>query len=174
MQWGPVRAADIPAYLARGGRKTDAMRQVAFPLFDCLEMSVVMWQFWALLLAAILLIVRRSLVIPALVSSLGLFVVTGALWLWLPGYQGTSKELFLAAVSVALAIACSLTMKHLPPRRVFNWCVGLSALALFAGADYQGADPRRRAGEAEQFPKIVPLELALGAAYLVVPRLLGW
>jgi len=108
------------------------------------------------------------------ISSLGLFVITGLLWPWLPGHQGMTKGLVLAGASVALAVVWSLTVGHLPPQRLFNWCVGLSALALFAGADYQGADPRRRAGEAEQFPRLVPLELGLGAAYLVVPRLLGW
>ncbi len=174
VQWGPTRATDIPAYLARGGRKTDGMRRVDFPVLDRLEMSVVMWLFWALLLAVILLIVRRSLVVPALLSSLALFAVTGVLWPWLPGYQGTTKGLFLAAASVVLTIVWSLTVAHLPPQRLFNWCLGLSALALFVGADFQGTDPRRRGGEVEQFPKIAPLELALGAAYLLVPRLVGW
>src|SRR5208283_1677560 len=34
VHFGPVYAKDIPAYLIAGYRKSDAMRQVKFPLFD--------------------------------------------------------------------------------------------------------------------------------------------
>jgi ubiquinone/menaquinone biosynthesis C-methylase UbiE len=172
--WGPTRADDIPAYLARGRRKTDSMRLVAFPLMDRLEMSAVMWLFMAPLLALLMLILDRRSIIPALLSLLVLFVVTASLWPRIPGYQGTTKGLFLAATCVALTLLLSVTVQPLPPRRVFNWAVGLTALSLFVAADFQGADPRRRGGEVEQLPKIAPLELALGAAYLLVPRLAGW
>jgi hypothetical protein len=172
--WGPTRAVDIPAYLARGGRKADSMRRVAFPCLDRMEMSLVMWWFMCPLLAAVMLIARPRATIPVLLSLLALFLVTGVLWPWLPGYQGMTKGFVLAGASLLLTVALSLTALHLAPRSLFNWCVGLSALALFVGTDFQGADPRRRGGEVEQFPKIVPLELALGAAYLVVPRLMGW
>ena len=63
---------------------------------------------------------------------------------------------------------------HLSVQSTFNWCLATVGLALFVGADFQGADPRRRGGEIEQMPKILPLELALLAAYLGVPRLVGW
>jgi ubiquinone/menaquinone biosynthesis C-methylase UbiE len=174
VRWGPARAADIPAYLARGRRKTDSMRRVTFPLLDRLEMSAVMWLFMAPLLAVAMLVARRSAMVPALVSLLVLFLVTGILWPWLPGYQGTMKGLFLAAACVILTVVLSVTALHLSPQQVFNWCIGLSALALFVAADFQGADPRRRGGEVEQLPKIAPLELALGATYLLLPRLVGW
>jgi len=174
VKWGPTRAADIPAYLARECRKTDLMRKVDFPLIDRLEMSVAMWLFWASLLALILLVVRRGSVIPALVSSFALFLIAGGLWPQLPGYQGSTKGLFLAAASVALTVLASMTWLHLPARSLFSWCVGLCALALFVGADFQGADPRRRGGEVEQFPIIMPMELVLVALYLLVPRLAGW
>jgi len=114
------------------------------------------------------------LVIPALASSLALFLVAGGLWPWLPGYQGSAKGLSLAAASVAAMVLASMTWLHLPARSVFSWCVGLCALALFVGADFQGADPGRRGGEVEQFPVIMPLELVLVALYLLVPRVVGW
>jgi len=174
VMWGPVRATDLPAYLARGNRKTESMRGVAFPLLDRLEMSLVMWWFMAPLLAVIMFIVWANATVPAVVSLLALFLVTGVLWPWLPGHQGTTKGLALAAGSVVLTATLSLLALHLPSEQLFNWCIGLSALALFVGADFQGADARRRGGEVEQFPKMVPMELALGAAYLVVPRLMGW
>lgn len=40
--FGPVRARDIPAYLANHHKKTDAMRKVRFALAERLEMAV-MW-----------------------------------------------------------------------------------------------------------------------------------
>jgi len=39
VRFGPVRAEDLPAYLAAGGVKTDAMRRVDFRLRDRLEMA---------------------------------------------------------------------------------------------------------------------------------------
>ena len=42
VHWGPVRARDVPAYLAAGRKKTDEMHQVRFPLKDRLEMTTVM------------------------------------------------------------------------------------------------------------------------------------
>lgn len=42
--WGPVYASDIPAFLRAGCQKTPAMRQVAFPWRQRLEMAVA-WAF---------------------------------------------------------------------------------------------------------------------------------
>jgi acetyl-CoA decarbonylase/synthase complex subunit gamma len=174
VRWGPTQAADIPAYIARDCRKTDAMRRVEFPLADRLEMSIVMWLFWGIALAVILLVARPTLMVPTLASSLVLFLVTGTLWPWIPGYQGSVKGILLAAASVIAMVVASAAWLHLPPRTLLNWCIGVSAMALFVGADFQGADPRRRGGEAEQFPLILPLELVLVAAYFLVPRFAGW
>jgi len=172
--WGPTRAEDIPAYLVRGGRKTPSMRLVEFPLADRLEMATVMALFFAPILVIITLIVRRDLILPVFLTEILLFLLMGVLWPWLPGYQGTTKGFSLVAIGVLGTLAWTTLIAHLPARSIFNWCVGVAGLALFVGADFQGADPRRRGGEIEQMPKIAPLELALLAAYLVVPRLVGW
>ncbi len=50
VHWGPVRAEDIPAYLAARRTKTDAMRWVRFPLKDRLEMTTVALVFYAVVL----------------------------------------------------------------------------------------------------------------------------
>jgi ubiquinone/menaquinone biosynthesis C-methylase UbiE len=174
VSWGPTRAADIPAYLANGGRKTPSMRLVQFPLADRMEMATVMALFFAPILAVVMLILRRDLVLPVLVAEFLLFMVAGLLWSWLPGYQGTTRGLSLAAIGVLGTVAWSVWVAHLPQRSLFGWCVGVAGLALFVGADFQGADPRRRGGEIEQMPKVAPIELALLAIYLVVPRVVGW
>jgi hypothetical protein len=52
--WGPVRAADIPAFLAAGMRKTDAMRLVQFRLADRMAIAPVeLAHAWPFLLGAI-------------------------------------------------------------------------------------------------------------------------
>jgi len=80
--FGPVYARDIPAYLATG-RKSDAMRQVAFPVLSRMEMAVA-WAFPVSVIgAAILAIGWRHLVVPFVAMvwcvSVGLF----ALFPWL-------------------------------------------------------------------------------------------
>lgn len=50
VRWGPVEAAAIPAWLARGGQKTPAMRRVTFPWPRRLELAVA-WAFPISLLA---------------------------------------------------------------------------------------------------------------------------
>jgi len=174
VRWGPCYARDIPAYLERGQRKTDAMRWVRFPLPARLEMAVVMWQFWAVLLAVILIIVRRPLVIPALLSSLAMFLFIGITWPWWPTRDGLLQGVGLALLSIALLAGWSITVGHLSPRPLFNWCVALGSLGLFAGADFQGASPFMRAGEADHFWKLVPIGLLILAVYLFLPRTLGW
>ncbi len=54
--WGPVRAADIPAFLAAGMKKTDEMRRVEFRLADRMAVAPVeLAHAWPFLLGAIAL-----------------------------------------------------------------------------------------------------------------------
>jgi ubiquinone/menaquinone biosynthesis C-methylase UbiE len=170
VRWGPVYARDIPAYLAHGQRKTDAMRGVRFPLKDRLEMAVVTWQFWALLVAVVLAFVRRDLLVPTLISSLALFLFTGATYPWLPGRDGFWKGVSLAGLTVVATIVGSQVFAPLGLRGLIRWSLGLGGLALFAGADYQGAAPTMRSGEAEHFPRLALIGLVILAVYVLLPR----
>ncbi len=75
--FGPVYAADIPAYLANG-KKTEAMRQVRFTLRDRMEMAAVWASPVSLIGAAILAISWRPLLLPFValtwMLALGLYV----------------------------------------------------------------------------------------------------
>lgn len=54
--WGPVRAADIPAYLAAGMKKTEAMSRVEFKLADRMAVAPVeLVQAWPVILAGLAL-----------------------------------------------------------------------------------------------------------------------
>jgi len=82
--FGPIYARDLPSYLATG-HKTEAMRQVRFPLFDRLEMAVA----WAFPISAVgglaLAIGWRRLLFPFLAMAWGMSLALYALFPWLPG-----------------------------------------------------------------------------------------
>jgi hypothetical protein len=61
----------------------------------------------------------------------------------------------------------------LEPRALFNWCLGLSAMAIFVGGDFQGSSPLVR-GEQENFSRVIALEALFLAIYLLLPRIVGW
>lgn len=89
--FGPVYARDLPAYLARG-RKTEAMRQVGFPLLDRIEMAVA-WAFPISVVGGIVLAIGwRHLLLPffAMVWAVTLGLYT--FFPWLPGRVGRASQ----------------------------------------------------------------------------------
>jgi ferredoxin len=84
--FGPVRAEDIPAYLANHYKKTPDMRTVRFDLHERLEMAA-MWAFPISILPLIpLLIWWQFLVLPFLAAVWGIALFTFAAFPWLPGH----------------------------------------------------------------------------------------
>lgn len=82
--FGPVYARDLPAYLAMN-RKTNAMRQVSFPLLDRLEMAVA-WAFPISVIGGLILAIGWPHLLPPFVATvwaaaLGLYTF----FPWLPG-----------------------------------------------------------------------------------------
>ncbi|MFQ5814134.1 MAG: corrinoid protein-associated methyltransferase CpaM, partial [Anaerolineae bacterium] len=133
VRWGPTYSQDIPAYLAASRHKTEEMRRVKFPLQSRLEMVAVVAGFYGLLMILPVAIFWRAHLIPVLASMVALGLAFGVFMPWLPGRNGLSKGAFLAGLSVVLTIAWSLFAGHLGPRALFNWCLGLSAMAIFVG-----------------------------------------
>lgn len=172
VRWGPVYSKDIPAYLAAGQQKDDGIRWVRFPLKTRLEMAVVMWGFWGPILGLVLLLVNRSVFWIGLGGALFYYLLAGVFFPWLPGRDGFGKGVFLAVLSMMLVLIAGPWLGGWDALRILNTALGLGALALFAGADYQGGTPHMRAGEIVHFIKVVPLELGLLLLYLFLPRLL--
>lgn len=172
VRWGPVYSKDIPVYLATGQQKDDGIRWVQFPLKTRLEMAVAMWGFWALILGLALLLFNRRVFWIGLGSALFYYLLAGALFPWLPGHDGFRKGVFLAILSTVLVLIAGPLIGDWDALRTINTTLGLGALALFAGADYQGGTPHMRAGEIVHFIKVVPLELGLLLLYVFLPRLL--
>jgi len=145
--WGPVRARDVPAYLATGCKKTDAMRRVTFPLRDRLEMTVVSTIFFGLLLTIPLIIFWPHL----LGLTLGALVVQalafGVFLPWIPGHDGLVKGIFLVAATVLVVILWGQLAGNWPLTTYINRSLGLGFLAYFVAGEFQGMSPLMR-GEA--------------------------
>jgi len=101
-KFGPVRAADIPAYLAAGRKKTDDMRRFRFDLRHRLDMLVSM-NFPIYLIVAVAL----AIFWPRYLIGFTLLFWLAAVMLYLfvnliPGKTGWAQAAFSAALVVAI------------------------------------------------------------------------
>lgn len=172
VHWGPVRAADIPAYLAAGRRKTDEMRWVTFPLKSRLEMLSVTLGFYGLLILVPVMLLWRHMFWPISAGLIGLSLFYAVTMPWLPGRDGLAKSVPLAVIALAGLYAYSTALGHLPPRRLFNWTVGLIGLSVFTGAELQGMSPLMR-GEQANWTWEAVIAAVLAGVYWLVPRLVA-
>jgi ubiquinone/menaquinone biosynthesis C-methylase UbiE len=171
--WGPVRAEDLPDYLATGRDKTDAMRWVRFPLKDRLEMVTVTLGFYGLLILIPVAIFWKELFWSVSFSLVGLSYFYAVIHPWLPGRDGLRKSVPMALIALAgLAIYVAL-WGPLPWPRIFNWSLGLIGLSVFTAAELQGMSPLMR-GEQANWGWEVIIAAALGLTYLLLPHVLGW
>jgi len=120
VEYGPVRAADLPAYLAadpksHSGKATPEMRRVRFGLLDRLTLVPVELAhvFWPTLIAALILFfvdgwTASAGVVAAVLSGVVLFPI---LLPWLPTTDFSSKGLLLGLVT-ALPFALSAWSRH--------------------------------------------------------------
>ncbi len=173
VHWGPVRARDLPAYLAAGRVKTDAMRWVRFPLKDRLEMVTVTLGFYGLLILLPVLIFWRGLFWPITASLVGLSYFYAVVHPWLPGRDGLLKSIPLTLIALAGLLAYTWLWNPLPLPRLFNWTVGLIGLSVFTGAELQGMSPLMR-GEQANWGWEATIGAILGLIYWLVPLALGW
>ncbi|HEY69949.1 MAG TPA: methyltransferase domain-containing protein [Anaerolineae bacterium] len=170
--WGPVRAEDIPSYLA-GGKKTDAMRWLRFPLVDRLEMVSATLGLYAIMILIPLLIFWRPLFWPVAISLFGLSYFYGVMLPWLPGRDGLVKSIPLALIALAGLFAYVTLVNPLPPLRLFHWTIGLTGLSVFVAAELQGMSPFMR-GEQANWGWELLIGIALGLIYWLVPMAVGW
>jgi hypothetical protein len=173
VHWGPVRADDIPAYLAGKRKKTDAMRWVRFPLKDRLEMVTVTLGFHGLLILLPVFIFWRQLFWPITFSMLGLSYFYAVVHPWLPGRDGLHKSIPLTIIALAGLFVYTTLWNPLPTERLFHWTVGLTGLSVFTAAELQGMSPVMR-GEQANWGWEAVIGLVLGAIYWLIPRAIGW
>ena len=173
VHWGPIRADDIPTYLAGRRKKSDEMRWIKFPLKDRLEMVTVTLGFYSLLLLLPVFTFWRSMFWPVTFSLLGISYFYAIVLSWLPGHDGLYKSIPLTIISLAGLFVYTSLWNPMPVQQLFHWIVGLTGLSVFTSAEFQGMSPLMR-GEQANWGRETIIGLALGAIYWLVPLVIGW
>lgn len=173
VHWGPVRAEDIPSYLAAGRRKNDAMRWVRFPFKDRLEMVTVTLGFYCLLILLPVLLFWRDLFLPVAASLISLSYFYAIVHPWLPGRDGLFKSIPLTFITLAGLLVYTSIWNPMPTPRLFNWAVSLTGLSVFTAAELQGMSPLMR-GEQANWGWEAIIAAMLGLIYWLTPLALGW
>jgi ubiquinone/menaquinone biosynthesis C-methylase UbiE len=173
VRWGPVRAEDIPPYLASNYEKTDDMRWVRFPIKDRLEMVTVTLGFYGLLILLPVLIFWRDSFWQVTVSLLGLSYVYAMIHPWLPGQDGLTKSIPLAVIALAGLFVYTTIWNPLPLPQLFTWMIGLIGLSVFTGGELQGMSPLMR-GEQANWGWEALIGVLLILIYWLIPLALGW
>ncbi len=187
VSFGPVRAADIPAYLAHGFRKDEAMRQVRFGLADRLALAPVEL-VQSVPLALILLLASALWALPLDAHFLGrvfrvalplagsLVIATmlfPALLPWIP-FRAFSLKGLVLGLSWGIGASLAVDAGFLAGAGT-TLCV--AALVSFITMNFTGATTYTCLSGAELEVKrgVVPMAASLlaGVGLLVASRLLG-
>ncbi len=90
-RWGPTRAADLPAYLTAGAKRTEAMKRVSWTWFERLDPALgsyfALWPLGALGFA----LFAPALLLTYLVTAVLSFVLFFLVVPFLPGRSGEAK-----------------------------------------------------------------------------------
>ncbi|HOX11280.1 MAG TPA: mercury methylation corrinoid protein HgcA [Spirochaetia bacterium] len=147
--WGPVRAEDIPAWLAAGRIKTEGMRTMTFTLRERLAVAPVeLVHSWPLTVAGLALAALYGLpadgswasrTLPAAVLLGGLAPV-GALAFpaLLPGLPGRAFSVKGAALGAAWGAACA-ALFGLPPSAAAAGVLVAAPVTAFLGMNFTGS-----------------------------------
>ena len=163
--WGPVRSADLPAFLAAGLKATPEMRAVTFTLPERLALSPMevvpslRYALWAVPLLVALAVLGASIgtrsfawktgilaVFPSVLAfALAVFagaVLVPALLPWLPGRALTVKGAVAGAALALLALAALPGMLGL--MSPWGWvaiALIVAAAASYVGVNFTGSTP---------------------------------
>jgi len=135
--WGPVDAADIPAYLEAGKKRSEEMKRYRFGIRHRMNMLVSM-NFPVYLLIALVTAIFR----PDYLAGFSAIFWAAALFLylfvpWIPGRSGWAQALVCAVVTVAAWAALD---RHLlgDPLAHRGWFVATFLIFILAGFDLAG------------------------------------
>jgi len=139
VNYGPIRAQDLPEYLLLGGKATAEMRKASFNFFDRIVLAPVQFVYFGkyFIPAAILLYLGglKADAALAIVALLAGSVLVPALLPWLPGRSFAVKS---AAAGLA-AIAILAPFLNLAPYQLGARLFIYAAAASFVGLDFTGA-----------------------------------
>jgi NAD-dependent dihydropyrimidine dehydrogenase PreA subunit len=173
--FGPVYARDLPAYLSQG-HKSDAMRQVAFPLSARLEMAVA-WAFPISAVGGTVLAIgwpRLFLPFVLLTWMLSLALYTFFPWLYrraegeppaAPGWTrylvffdpAVKRNLLLWVLFVFGLSAYALLADAWSPKSLVGWSLASLFIILVLSMDLTGSTPLYKSGLHED--KLLHIEL---------------
>jgi hypothetical protein len=178
VEYGPVRAADLPTYL-RTGRATPEMRRVRFDLPDRLvlipvEVVHVLWPT-SLTVLALWFLAGRLAALGALAAVLAGVVVFPALLPWIPTRDFSSKG-FLLGTLVALPLALkpwlggSEGTLFLQALQSGTFLLGLPPVTAFLALNFTGSTPfTSRSGVRREIVRYVrPIAGLFGAGLLLL------
>jgi acetyl-CoA decarbonylase/synthase complex subunit gamma len=189
--FGPVRAADIPAFLEAGMQATPEMRQVRFGLLDRLKLVPVEItqhaQNAALVMAALFLLagISRSGYSPLLAVADGSRAVLNlaiiylaanalgpALLPWIPGRRFSLKGMLLGLVLLLTAVAGRITGGGL---ETASWLFIYPATASFIVMNFTGSTTfTSLSGVRKEMSLALPLQIVsaiIGAVLWIASRL---
>ena len=179
VEYGPIRAADLPAYLAAGGA-TQEMRRVSFTLRDRLVLipvEAVNAILPTLLVALVVLALRGSLAAAAVVASVAAGVILFPLLLpWLPTREFSTKGFFLGTLAALPFALRALPGGVLVPRpasagwSALSYLLWMPAVVAFFALNFTGATPlASRSGVKREMKRYIrPMAAMAGAGLLLV------
>lgn len=193
--YGPVRAADLPAFLDAGMKATPKMRQITFPISHRLvlvPLELILWPKFLALIPIVFfalggfgsggysvdaaLAVGGRAALLCILAFLGGTVVAPALLPWIPGRAFSVKG---AVVGLALAIAHGAFFVHDPAAMpglldVAAWCLIMPAASSFFAMNFTGASTYTSlSGVKAEMRIAVPAQIAavvLGSGLWVLSR----
>ena len=180
--WGPVRAADIPVFLAGGRDATQAMRTVTFPWRDRVEMAIA-WAFPISLAGGLLALPFLGRSVGGLIALV--WTVSLALFLAFPLYEGrvrrsgrnrgfvffdfgrTGLPLLAWGIFVLGLIGYGAISNEADLGFVLRWAVGSLVILLILSLDLTGSTPMFKSGLHEDRLLRIELdeELCKGAGF---------
>jgi hypothetical protein len=188
--FGPVRAADLPTFLAAGMKATPEMRQVQFGLLDrivLVPVEVFLSVKWAVAAAAVLCFLAGLgrdgysfgrvagagtwSAVVLLASYAGGIVLVVALLPWLPGRAFSLKGFW---VGLALLLPVAAGQRYCPVAMgtvlgLAGWCLLLPAWVSFLAMNFTGATPYTSlSGVRREMRVAVPIQAAAAVLGIVL------
>jgi NAD-dependent dihydropyrimidine dehydrogenase PreA subunit len=143
VMWGPVRAAEIPRYLAQGMRRDESMKRVTYRWLERLDTALGSLFIVYLLTAVGFLAFGRQLLLDYLAVGAGAFLFFMLACPWLPGRHGLTKAI-LPEVALALAAVATLLLQGNVLNRVRpDLIIAMVMLAVYS-AELGGMAPTMR------------------------------
>jgi NAD-dependent dihydropyrimidine dehydrogenase PreA subunit len=98
VRWGPVRAKDIPLFLASGQHRSEEMKRVTYSWIERLDTALGSLFPFYLIGAIGFLVFGRQLLLHYLLVGIAAFLFFMLSCPWLPGKRGLTKAIFLNVV----------------------------------------------------------------------------